>query len=95
MMATLTPIAWFRSGGQVLRLTHFELRIGRTVLPVQNLQSIEVINQGLTRSMIVRSGKQKAAINQMLLPSPKAFDQIFQALSRLRRETPVAPCNGR
>jgi hypothetical protein len=94
-MVVLIPIVWFRSRGRVLRLTDFELRIGPRVLQVQNLHSIEVINHGLTRSMTVRSGKEIAAVYQWLLPSPRAFDQILQALSRLRRETPVASPNGR
>jgi hypothetical protein len=84
-MVVLIVITWFRSRGMVVRLTDSELRIGRKVLPVQNLQSIEVNNTGITRIMLVRVGKQEAAINQWLLPSPRAFDQIYQALSSLRR----------
>jgi hypothetical protein len=83
-MVLLILITWFRIRGLVVRLTDSELRIGRRVLPVQNLQSIEVNNTGVTRVMLVRAGKQEAAINQWLLPSPQAFDQIRQALSSLR-----------
>lgn len=86
------PLAWLGTRGGVLRLTDSELSVGKLVLPVHEVDSIRLINQGLTRSMIVQAGKRKAAINQMCLPSPKAFDEILQALTN-RQSMPQKSSN--
>lgn len=94
VLAVAIPFVWYRSRGEVLRLTDSELKVGKVVLPVSELDSIRLFNQGPTRSMIVQAGKRKAGINQMYLPSPKAFDEILQALTNIhsaRRELESAP----
>lgn len=81
VMVIATPFAWFLSRHQTLRLTDSELRVGKAALPLAEVQRIKMHDQRFTRAMIVEAGAQKVAINQMMLPSPKAFDEVYKALT--------------
>jgi hypothetical protein len=84
-MVIALPLIWFWGRGQVLRLTDSELRVGKVVLPLHELNIVKIVKQAGSRSMIVQTGKRKAVINEMCLPSPQAFDQVYQALTSDRR----------